>query len=214
MPLFVGSLFLVSLSSRRELSISTEQPDASFRRAIDDAGLTDSHEFEFLSAHFTRGEKWPEVVEAAVLRAIDIKANLLVVDTLHQFAGLRGSSENDSGAALLEAMEPLQTAAAKYGLGVLVLRHDRKGNNLEVGESSRGSSAFAGAVDIVMNLKRPDGRHARPNQRLIQTLSRFSETPGNLLIEWIDGEYRSLGQCCNPGSPRSSQRDCQRTTST
>src|SRR5436190_1586116 len=74
---------------------------------------------------------------------------LLVVDTLPQWAGLRGDSENSSGAAL-EAIEPLQRATAA-GVGVVLVRHDRKGSG-EVGESARGSTAFGGAVDVILQL--------------------------------------------------------------
>ena len=126
-----------------------------------------------------------EVVE----RAVELQAVLVVVDTLGQFAGMRGESENDAGAALA-AMEPIQAATAR-GLGVLVLRHERKGGGV-VGESARGSSAFAGAVDIVLRLARPDGNHA-PEVRKIEALSRFGETPDELVIELTDDGYVSRG---------------------
>ncbi|HEY5484444.1 MAG TPA: hypothetical protein VIK31_11660, partial [Propionibacteriaceae bacterium] len=57
------------------------------------------------------------------------------MDTLPQFAGLRGDAENNSGDAL-EAIGPLQLLAAD-GFAILVTRHDRKSGG-EVGESARG----------------------------------------------------------------------------
>jgi hypothetical protein len=51
-------------------------------------------------------------------------------------------------------------AAGSAGLAVLMLRHERKGGG-EVGESGRGSSAFAGAVDVILQLKRPEGNTRR-----------------------------------------------------
>jgi hypothetical protein len=63
-----------------------------------------------------------------------------------------------------------------------------------VGDSGRGSSAFAGAVDIVLSLRKPEG-NAGKNRREIQSLSRFSETPNNLVIELRDnGEYVAMGE--------------------
>jgi hypothetical protein len=70
-------------------------------------------------------------------------------------------------------------------------RHERKAGG-DVGDSGRGSSAFAGAVDIVLSLRRPEG-NARPTLRVLQALSRFSETPPDLLIEWTENGYISRG---------------------
>jgi hypothetical protein len=109
------------------------------------------------------------VVRAAIARCKEVGAETLLVDTLRQFAGLRGDAENNSGDAL-RAIEPLQRAAAE-GLAVIVDRHERKGGG-EVGESGRGSSAFAGAVDILLSLRRPEGR-ARATMRVLHALSRF-----------------------------------------
>ena len=87
-------------------------------------------------------------------------------------------------------MQPLQLAAAE-GLAVTVARHERKSGG-EVGDSGRGSSAFAGAVDIVLALRRAEG-NGSPNLRVIRSLSRFDETPAELVIEYVEGEYRALG---------------------
>ena len=101
-----------------------------------------------------------------------------------------GDSENNSGDALA-AMQPLQHAAAE-GISVGLSRHERKSGG-DVGDSGRGSSAFAGAVDIVLSLRRPEG-HSRKTVRVLQALSRFSDTPPELLIELTPQGYVSLGE--------------------
>jgi hypothetical protein len=118
-----------------------------------------------------------------------VGARLLVVDTFSQFAGLHGDAENSAGDGLA-AMQPLQAAAAQ-GLGVLTNRHERKSGG-EVGDSGRGSSAIAGAVDIVLALRRPEGT-PRPTIRMIHGLSRLDGTPDELMIELVGGQYVSLG---------------------
>src|SRR5450756_1466972 len=77
------------------------------------------------------GVPWPGIIGAAAAKCREIGARLLVVDTLPQFAGLRGDAENNSGDAL-EAIGPLQLLAAD-GFAILVTRHDRKsgGEQLE-----------------------------------------------------------------------------------
>jgi hypothetical protein len=97
----------------------------------------------------TGGRSWPEIVAAAVDECKRVAASLLVIDTLAQFAGLTGDRENNSGDAL-EAMAPLQMAAAE-GIGVIVIRYERKSGGDR--DSGRGSSAFAGVVDIVLSLR-------------------------------------------------------------
>jgi hypothetical protein len=129
------------------------------------------------------------VAKEATEKALEIGAGILVVDTMPQFAGLKGDDENRTG-PVLEAMRPLQEAAAR-DLAVVMVRHDRKSGG-EVGVSGRGSSAFTGVVDTVMSIRRPEG-NTRPTIRKIEALSRFSEVPTELMIELVDGEYRSLG---------------------
>jgi DnaB-like helicase N terminal domain/AAA domain/Bacterial regulatory proteins, gntR family len=185
-----GATFLGRTTLKTPVVYLTEQPGVSFRQAMERADLLGREDFTVLPFYDTRGMGWPEVAAAAVKECRRIGASLLVVDTLSQFAGLTGDKENNSGDAL-EAIRPLQEAASE-GIGVVVIRHERKSGG-EVGDSGRGSSAFAGAVDIVVSLRRPEG-NASKNRRLLQSLSRFHETPADLLIELTDEGYVALGE--------------------
>jgi hypothetical protein len=168
----------------------TEQPAVSFRQAMERADLLGRDDFHVLFHNDTRGLPWPLVASAAIEECKREGAFLLVVDTLPQFAGLKGDSENNSGDALT-AMEPLSRAAAE-GIGVVLTRHERKSGG-EVGDSGRGSSAFAGAVDIVLSLRKPVG-NSKKTQRVLQAISRFAETPAELLIELAENDYIALGE--------------------
>jgi DnaB-like helicase N terminal domain/AAA domain len=186
-----GQDFLGVATSRTSVVYLTEQPAVSFRKATERANLLGRPDFVSLMFSETRGLSWPQIASAALAECHRNKAELLVVDTLGQFARLSGDKENNSGDAL-ESMLPIQEAAAA-GLGILLVRHERKGGG-DVGDSGRGSSAFAGAVDIVLSLRKPEG-NAGKNRREIQSLSRFSETPNNLVIELRDsGEYVAMGE--------------------
>lgn len=168
----------------------SEQPSVSFRKAMERAKLLGREDFCALLYGETRGLEWPQVAAAAVAECKRVGAALMVVDTLSQFAGLTGDRENNSGDAL-EAMRPLQDAASA-GIGVVLVRHERKSGG-DVGDSGRGSSAFAGAVDVVLSLRKPEG-NSNKNRRVLQSLSRFSETPNDLVIELTDGGYIALGE--------------------
>jgi hypothetical protein len=130
------------------------------------------------------------VAGEAVRKCEAIGSKLFVTDTLPQFAGLIRDAENDSGAALA-AIEPLQMAAARE-IGILTISHNRKGGGA-LGDSRRGSSAFAGAVDVLCGLQRPEGNGPR-NRRLLSAVSRFDGTPEELLIELRDDGFHSLGE--------------------
>jgi hypothetical protein len=185
-----GLDFLDLSTTKTRVVYLTEQPEVSFRQAMERADLLGREDFVALAHSDTRGRNWPEVAAAAVMECKRIGAGLVVVDTLGQFAGLTGDKENNSGDAL-DAMGPLQLAAAE-GVGIVVVRHERKSGG-DVGDSGRGSSAFAGAVDIVLSLRRAEGNAPKTRRRL-QSLSRFSETPADLLIDMAVGGYVALGK--------------------
>ncbi len=184
-----GAPFLGQPTTKTPVVYLTEQPPTSFRVAMARAGLLGRPDFVVLHWNHTIGHSWEEVAQAATEECKRRCASLLVVDTLAQFAGLVGDEENNSGDAL-RAMQPLQVAATQ-GIGVLVERHERKGGG-SVGESGRGSSAYAGAVDIVLSLRRPEG-NTRPTVRAMHAISRFGEAPDKLLIELTPRGYVARG---------------------
>ncbi len=182
--------FLSRATLRTRVVYCTEQPAASLRAGLARAGLLDTEDLILLSWSTTGGTHWPVIVAAAVEECERRGARLLVVDTLSRFASLQGTSENDAGAAD-EAMAPLQRAAAQAGLGVIVARHERKGGG-PVEEAGRGSSAFGGAADILLNLRRPEGNQ-RKTIRVLRGLSRFDTVPDELMIELTEEGYVALG---------------------
>jgi hypothetical protein len=174
----------------------TEQPQTSFREGLRRAGLLEREDFHILFFSDARGLMWPQRVGVALSKALEVAREedtvLLVVDTLGWWAGLRGEAENDAGAAQ-EAVEPLLAIASAHPkrIGVMALRHERKSGG-DVGDSARGSSAFGGSVDIVLSLGRPDG-NTDPHLRVIRSLSRFDETPLELMVELTDEGYVAHG---------------------
>ncbi len=98
------------------------------------------------------------------------------------------------------ALEPLEVAAAS-GLFVFILRHDRKSGG-DVGDSGRGSSAWSGAADIVLQLRRCDAP-GHENRRTLLGVGRFEEVPAQVVIEFADGSYTDLGD-----STRVEVREC------
>jgi hypothetical protein len=184
-----GEPFMGESTAKTGVVYLTEQPPASFRETLDRAGLLDRTDLSVLFWRETLGIPWAEVVRSAMAQCKAGGAGLLIVDTIGPFAKLHGDAENSAGDALL-AMEPLQEAAAA-GIGVVMVRHERKSGG-DVGDSGRGSSAFAGAVDTILSLRRPEGK-TRNTLRVVQALSRFSDVPDELVVELTDDGFVSHG---------------------
>ena len=185
-----GTDFLGQPTKQGPVVLLTEQGSTSFRESLARAGLLDRDDLHLAIFRDFAGLDWPDVVAQAFAKAVKVGAVLLVVDTLPACAGVRGDEENSAGRAL-EVMEPIQVGADTYGIGVAMSFHDRKDGG-EVGESGRGSNAYAGAVDIVLRVTKPGG-NLKPSIRKIEALSRFEATPAELYIELTDAGYVSLG---------------------
>jgi hypothetical protein len=196
-----GKPFMGEPTTKTPVVFLTEQPPSSWRITLEKAGLLGREDFHSLYFRDVRGLAWSVVADEAVAYCRKVGAKLLIVDTLGQFAGIIGDAENNAGDALA-AMLPLQEAAGN-GIAVMVLRHDRKSGGL-VGESGRGSSAYSGAVDVVLSLRRPEG-NTRKTLRVIHAIGRFEETPDEQTIELTESGYVSLGTTANVAEAEAEQ---------
>ena len=184
-----GHPFLGSATTYTPVVWATEERPQTFREVLRRATLLEHTDLSILSFWNVASLEWPTVADLLERECGRQHAGLLVVDTLGQFARLQGEAENNAGDALL-ALQPLQRIAAT-GIAVVVLRHERKSGG-QVGESGRGSSAFAGAVDVVLALQRPQGK-TRASVRELHALSRFDATPRTLIVERIHSANLSTG---------------------
>ena len=87
-------------------------------------------------------------------------------------------------------MEPLEMAAAQ-GLAIWVNRHDRKTGG-ELGDAGRGSSAFSGAADVLLALKRAN-TPGHETRRVLQGVGRFDDVPEQIMLELREGRYVDIG---------------------
>ena len=158
----------------------TEEPIASLMEGLEAAGLTDTGDVAILTRYAARAADWPTMIEAAVAKAREIDAHVLITDTLPGLAGLQGDAENSSGHAIA-ALRPLQEADAP-DLARLVIRHTRKSGG-DLVEAGRGSSAFAGEADVLISMTKPKG--ARLTVRRLEAIGRFDAIPPVLTVERV-----------------------------
>ena len=166
----------------------TEERATTFRAGLKRVGLDHMAGLYLTFRHEAHGS-WPELGRQITAMAKTLGVGLVVIDTLSVWSGIEVDKENDAGAAM-EAMRPVEDMAAA-GLAILVLRHERKSGG-EVGESARGSSAFGGAADILLSLKR-DPAAGSENRRMLEAVGRLEGWAPKLVLEMTDGHYRSLG---------------------
>ncbi len=183
-----GRPFLGQPTMKTNVVYLTEQTPGPFREALGLAGvLLRGAELRLVFRAEVAGLAWSELVAQVAADAKRDGYGLLVVDTLGKLAQVK--EENDAGEGG-RVMVPLQNAAHE-GMAVIVCRHERKGGG-EVGESGRGSSAISGDVDVILQLRRPEGNQPK-NRRVIETLSRYTETPEKVVIELVEEGYVLLG---------------------
>jgi len=200
----------------------TEQQVSSFRASLARSGLLGHESLAVIFWHESMALSWRAAAALAGEHCAALGARLLVIDTLSQWAGMRGDMENQAGDAF-ESLQPLQQLAAT-GIAVVFVQHERKAGG-DAADAGRGSSAFAGAVDTLISFRRPpyitsSNARLRPlpsplegegpemrgksNQtqgrsaiRLLLSLSRFEDVPPELYIQRTGGRYAVIGQASN-----------------
>jgi hypothetical protein len=115
---------------------------------------------------------------------------LLVIDTLSMFWDIEDENDN---AEIARRLKPLVQIARGTSCTVLFVHHERKdrGEGDQHGRTIRGGSALLGTVDQALVLDRRRG--GAPNQRVLEAVGRYSETPPELIIELVDNQYRRVG---------------------
>jgi hypothetical protein len=101
--------------------------------------------------------------------------DLAVIDPLAPFLPCENNARN-----MFDAILPL-TALIRAGMAVVAMHHPAKGPK-PAGEAARGSGALLGHVDISIEIRSPGGDPLTRRRRLL-ALSRYPETPRQLLVE-------------------------------
>lgn len=174
----------------RCLVISEESPSI-WRDRCDDVGIGDHAEFVIRPFKIRPSfEEWRAFIEHVAALVQELSFSLVVVDTLLAVSPV--PDENDA-AQVMRALLPLHQIT-EAGAALLLAHHPRKSGG-SGGTASRGSGALPAFVDILVELHRMP--HSGPNDRRRQllSLSRFEETPPEMVIEHTKDGYICLGSC-------------------
>lgn len=127
----------------------------------------------------SRDIDWETVIEESARYCVDHEIDVLIIDTWDKFSRAK---ENDADEVNL-SLRPLREIAGLYDLAVIIVAHQRKSGGKH-GDAIRGSSAFAGYVDIIVELERAPGELGETAARILYGTSRFASTPDRIMLTW------------------------------
>jgi hypothetical protein len=150
-------------------------------------------------------KEWLAFIDNWAALTAERQYQLVVIDPLPNFWPVW--DENDA-AQVIAALTPLR-CLTDAGAAVLLNMHPRKSDGAE-GTAPRGSGALSAFPDILIEMRRMCPADHRDRRRVLTGLSRYRETPAELVIELsAEGDqYTALGDRAEAkGRLRSEQID-------
>jgi hypothetical protein len=122
---------------------------------------------------------------------VEHEVGLVVLDSLTKVYKAFGVEDENDPVQVERALQPLLEFARAANVALIILHHLRKSGG-DDGLDVRGSGQIAAAVDILVSFRRfsPELDDSR---RVLQAVSRFEETPRQLVVEYLDHRYRVCG---------------------
>jgi hypothetical protein len=157
--------------------IFTEEPEQSLKEKFDLFDISNA----MVVYQWELGAKdWLEIVDFLVQSARQIGAQMIYVDNISAAT----KTQDEAGMELARKMEPLAQKAKEYNLAVLYDRHQRKAAG-KVEDAMRGSTALAGAVDIIVAMTRAE---TGSRERTLTSWGRLWDTNWQKQIELMEDQ--------------------------
>jgi putative DNA primase/helicase len=174
-----GSDFIGRRTKKCRTLIVSEESAGLWIRRRDALGLTDAL-FVMSRPMLAKPSfaDWSEFIAFVAEQAAELVCDLIVIDTTSAFAPWK--SENDA-AEVQGTLTPLNRLT-QAGHAVLLVHHIGKADQSE-GRAARGSTALAGAADIILELRRYKADNADDRRRVLKGMGRFDEIPTEIVIE-------------------------------
>jgi KaiC/GvpD/RAD55 family RecA-like ATPase len=166
------------------LIIALEEHHRDVKMRLKELGMTAEDE---IYIHFGPLQNNQTTIEELKEYITTFEIGILVIDTLSLFWGIE--DENDNARAI-KALSPLLNLARETNCAIILIHHERKSGG-ENGRSVRGAGSLFGLVDQLLILDRRHG--GTKTQRTLKIQGRYSESPDELILDFVDGQYESLG---------------------
>lgn len=180
---------LVGNVSQNSVLVISEESGTLWARRRENVGIGD-HCHILLSPFLTRPSvtDWTAFIVYLARKVEETGYGLVVFDTVSRWWPV--SKENDAS-QVIAALMPM-AALTDVGAAVLLIHHPRKGDG-DQGQASRGSGAFPGFVDTILELRRYAPNDPDDCRRTLTCLSRFEEPEPEVVVELRDDGYTCLG---------------------
>ena len=159
-------------SPARVLYITEESPGAIVHRTDEDHYLALKYSTRVSYISSEPGLDWSAILGHLdrALAELPDGPLLVIVDTISFFAEIE---DENNASQVRKAIKPLVERARAKNLAVLLVHHSRKSGG-QRGVGIRGSNAFAGLVDVIMEL---GSSKKNTTSRWLYSLGRYWETP-------------------------------------
>ena len=184
----IGETFCGMATKPTKVMVVSEEDESTLAERCREIGIGD-HVAWFVRPFPSRPTmaQWIAFLKEIRHDVSDIGAGLVVVDTLAKHLPLR---DENHATEVESALQPLWQLTAQ-DVGLLCVHHSRK-VLAEDGTSARGSMAFNGHFEILLELIRADNTPGNC-QRILKGMSRLKHVPEELVMELVDGRYRAMG---------------------
>lgn len=132
--------------------------------------------------------QWLTLLESNAKFCTDKGIGLFVIDTISTFWPVRDEGNNPE---IDGALLPLNVFFEK-GICVMIVHHFRKSGG-DQGTATRGGGSIGSRADILVEYNRLDSQNPNDTQRILRSYSRFEETPPELVVDLVNGEFIPRG---------------------
>ncbi len=197
---FIGSMLrkvllgepFLSFNTTHPVSIvyCTEEGKRTFKKFLLRTGLAGFENLHIIHLNEIPKEIGWKTIALEVKNFAMMKNALVVIfDTFPRWAKERAEEGNSSGFGA-EAMEQLEDIRA-LNIAVLAVFHDKKSGG-DIEDSTRGTSAYGGAADILLQLAKTS-TNGHPNRRKLNQTGRLFDNY-SVIMDWNGAEYVLRGK--------------------
>jgi hypothetical protein len=184
-----GEPFLGLATKASKVLIISEEDQSTLAERRDDIGLG-NHLGWYVRPFPVRPTMvlWQAFLKEVMSDGQHFGADLVILDTLAKHLPCK---DENHATEVETALQPLW-ALTQSNMGLMCIHHTKK-QIMDDGTGARGSLAFNGFFEVLLELSRTDKSNLADNRRTLRGMSRLKHCPDELIIELVDGVYRRAG---------------------
>jgi hypothetical protein len=184
-----GESFLGLATKASKVLIISEEDQSTLAERRDDIGLG-NHLGWYVRPFPVRPTMvlWQAFLKEVMSDGQHFGADLVILDTLAKHLPCK---DENHATEVETALQPLWTLT-QQNMAMMCIHHTKK-QVMDDGTGARGSLAFNGFFEVLLELSRTDKANLADNRRTLRGMSRLKHCPDELIIELVDGVYRRAG---------------------